>query len=334
MNNSVPQAVQSDLSKKSMIEILPTKRMLYSEPGRERCLSGMFVTPIIRLDEVHFILESTDRNRPIVFSGYEEAICLQVLVGDSQLCDGYDICKIFFYATYERKWEKISFTYFDPELVEIRWPDCDPGAALKGKVISPLMTNELTSGMSDDYSSSAFGYWWWMHTSINHAQENCEDLLETDADIIEEAIEFGDIITPVIKYVGGQFIFALETESLLERIGEAQKKECFLSVSGIHHGENGYGRVCYIERVERVEYKRRIINPGRVCVGESFWKGYRKMISAAGFEIKQISPEVFETNLTTEIDLKPEGISHVLSRGQYQFEIRDADSSFDDDLPF
>lgn len=93
------------------IEIMVATELMLSSPVENGLMGMTEVTPIVRLDELHFILCPRDIDTgPAMFKSYESATCLQVIIAMEELCIGRMMEKIFFYASYEGGWKQIHFT--------------------------------------------------------------------------------------------------------------------------------------------------------------------------------------------------------------------------------
>lgn len=311
------------------IEILEVAELMMSSPVEDELMRMTEVTPVIRLDELHFILQPMDsESGPVVFKDHEGATCLQVIRALQDLCIGRMIDKIFFYAMYNGSWRKIHFTHFDKTLIKKSWPECDHGDALIGPVITPVKRGDIkASAMTDDQTSSAFGYWWQTLATAGIIYDANLNIIEDALRMQRELVAIGDATIEMRKFIGVHFLYALDQEVLKLRIQKASEREGFISVSPLFQGAGNIGWGCYYTWVDRTEQSLKVIEPGEHRLIYPEWHEYLAIIRANGGQVVEVSPNVAEAVLTTEVDMtQPHGgPCDLLKRGRYRFELVEAE---------
>ncbi|MDW5418607.1 hypothetical protein R6242_18745 [Iodobacter sp. CM08] len=307
------------------IEIMVATELMLSSPVENGLMAMTEVTPIVRLDELHFILCPRDIDTgPAMFKSYESATCLQVIIAMEELCIGRMMEKIFFYASYEGSWKQIHFTEFDEKLIKKSWTECDSGDSLIGPVIKPITLAEINlSALTDDYTSPAFGYWRQACAMSNIVFSEFEDEVEDSCQLQRDFVQIGDARIEIRKYIGANFLFAIDKEVLELRIQKASEREEYVLALPFHKVADSIGWGCFYNFVDRTEQSITVIEPGELRLIYPDWHEYASKIRNIGGQIIEISPNIVEAILVTELDMtQPSGGPCVLlKRGRYRLEL-------------
>lgn len=318
------------------IRIFATQILFVKSPVRSNFTYSVRVTPLSRLNEMHFLIFAGEgADEPAMIKGHESEICFQVMRSFSKLCIRKEIKGVFFYSNYDGGYKKIQFTDFNTEIKDKSWPKFDSGLSLTGKKITSIrFSGTSPSKLTDDYKSPAICYW---NQAAETAQVIDEDYFNEIQELIDKNSSFekriGDLSIQVFNSLGIRVLFALDKDVLASRIADFKSEGNFLATSEIFAAASGIGWACYGVRIDSTRQSLEVIEPGTYQLNQWRWEEYLSKIPQFGGTVVEISQNMVIAELSTEIDMtKPDGgTCLLLKRGVYNLELVIDD---DDGPPF
>lgn len=287
------------------IEILKSSFLLMPSPCEESFMYGMYVTPVLKKEEVHFVLQSTDSEEEIMVKGYESPVCIQILSSFRELILGKYVNDIHFYVYYDKEWKELTFHEFYPELIKTQWPNSDSGEAIGVPKVKRITKARWQKKLTDDYNSDPLVYWWRSDQINERMQEIVQEKYYKKLKPTKRTLPFGDLEYEVTEYKDIKSIFAVSKEVLKIKIEQIKKnnKVVFLTpVKEFVRLNKSEGWSCGAIVVSQTESEMQLIEPGEYERNEETIHEWTKKITLSGGIIETLQDGRIKAILPTEVD--------------------------------